>query len=51
MKTFVDPNDFPAAQKFAYLNAASVAMMYKEGVERCHRMAKGHCRERHHELR
>ena len=30
MKTFVDPNDFPAAQKFAYLNAASVSMMYKE---------------------
>ena len=30
MKTFVDPNDFPAAQKFAYLNAASVAMMYQE---------------------
>lgn len=29
MKTFVDPNDFPAAQKYAYLNAASVAMMYK----------------------
>jgi len=30
MKTFVDPNDFPAAQRFAYLNAASVAVMYKE---------------------
>lgn len=28
MKIFVDPNDFPAAQKYAYLNAASIAIMY-----------------------
>ena len=32
MKTFVDPNDFPAAYKFAYLNAASVAVMHKEAA-------------------
>lgn len=30
MNTFVDPNDFPAAKKYTYLNAASVAMMHKD---------------------
>lgn len=33
MESFVDPNDFPAAKKFAYLNAASVSMMYKEAAK------------------
>lgn len=30
MNTFVDPNDFPAAKKYTYLNAAPVAMMHKD---------------------
>lgn len=29
MKPIIDPTDFPASSKFTYLNAASVALMYK----------------------
>jgi len=33
MKSLVDPADFPAARKYAYLNAASVALMCKGAAD------------------